>query len=197
MNYRNTHPIGAITKGECATSEDFRKLFTEDMNSLYLLSFLLTASHEQAERCFVAGLADCVDGNPVFKEWARSWARCIIVRNAIRIIAPHTDPVRLAASAPQSKSEDNITRMPLQDTPLASILELEDFERFVYVLSVLERYPAQACAVLLDTSIQTIQETRIGVLQHTADFANRERVRQRGRCQPEREWISREPGQAG
>src|SRR5258707_13897075 len=49
-------------------SNDFRELFTED-NNLYLLSFLLTANCEEAERCFVAGLADCVDGNPVFKVW--------------------------------------------------------------------------------------------------------------------------------
>jgi hypothetical protein len=53
-------------KSEDTTSDDFRKLFTED-NNLYLLSFLLTANCEEAERCFVAGLADCVDGNPCLR----------------------------------------------------------------------------------------------------------------------------------
>jgi hypothetical protein len=88
----------------------------------------------------VAGLADCVDGNPVFKKWARSWARRIIVRNAIRIIAPHISPARSTASASDSAKEDP-PEMPLEESPFASVLALEDFERFVYVLSVLERYP--------------------------------------------------------
>src|SRR6202046_4710337 len=58
-----------------ASSADFCRIFDEDMNDLYLLSFLLTADREKAEQCFVSGLEDAVEGNPVFKEWARSWAR--------------------------------------------------------------------------------------------------------------------------
>ena len=58
------------------------------MNSLYLLSFLLTADREKAEQCFVSGLEDAVEGNPVFKEWARSWARRVIILNAVRVINP-------------------------------------------------------------------------------------------------------------
>jgi hypothetical protein len=62
--------------------------------------------------------------------------------------------------------------MPLEESPFASVLALEDFERFVYVLSVLERYPAQKCADLLGASTQEILETRIRALQHIAEFAN-------------------------
>jgi len=58
------------------------------MNGLYLLSLLLTADREKAEQCFVSGLEDAVDGNPVFKEWARSWARRVIIQNAVRVINP-------------------------------------------------------------------------------------------------------------
>ena len=71
-----------------ANSDDFRRIFDEDMNSLYLLAFLLTADREKAEQCFVAGLEDSVEGNPVFKEWARSWARRAIIQNAVRVINP-------------------------------------------------------------------------------------------------------------
>src|SRR5258708_37227748 len=91
-------------KSEDTTSDDFRKLFTED-NNLYLLSFLLTANCEEADRCFVAGLADCVDGNPVFKEWASSWARSIIVHNAIRILRPHTVPEKPQQRGPNSQTK--------------------------------------------------------------------------------------------
>ena len=165
MNCRDTG-----SKRDYATSEDFRKLFTEDVKSLYLLSFLLTANHEEAERCFVAGLADCVDGNSVFKEWANTWARDIIVRNATRIVTSHVRPAAPAASASRLAKEDNSPTIPLRDAPFASVLALEDFERFVYVLCVLERYPDQNCAVLLGTSIQEIREARIHALQHIAEF---------------------------
>jgi hypothetical protein len=163
-------------KSEDATSDEFRKLFTEG-NNLYLLSFLLTANCEEAERCFVAGLADCVDGNPVFKEWASSWARNIIVHSAIRIIAPHVSPARSVASGSHSANE-NLPKTPLHNSPFASVLELEDFERFVYVLSVLERYPTRKCAVLLGTSSQQIVETRTRALQHLAEFAKRRPLHQ-------------------
>src|SRR5258708_27899721 len=71
-----------------ASSADFRQIFHEDMNGLYLLSFLLTADREKAEQCFVSGLEDAVDGSPVFKEWARSWARRAIIPNAVSGMNP-------------------------------------------------------------------------------------------------------------
>src|SRR6266852_9979915 len=71
-----------------ATSDDFQKIFHEDMSGLYLLSFLLTADRQKAEQCFVSGLEDAVQGNPVFKEWARSWARRQIIQSAVRVIKP-------------------------------------------------------------------------------------------------------------
>ena len=57
-----------------ATSEDFDRIFAEDMDRLHQLSFLLTRDQEKAEKCFVTGLEDSVKSNRVFREWARSWA---------------------------------------------------------------------------------------------------------------------------
>src|SRR5271163_1608546 len=67
---------------------DFCRLFEQDMSRLYLLSFLLTADHETAVKCFVSGLEDCQKASTVFKEWTESWARRTIVQNAIRMIQP-------------------------------------------------------------------------------------------------------------
>jgi hypothetical protein len=44
---------GAITY---AAAADFGEVFTEEMHSLYLLSFLLTADKDKAEQCIVGGL---------------------------------------------------------------------------------------------------------------------------------------------
>src|SRR6204780_5772361 len=82
----------AISKSYDATIEMSRKLVSESMSCLYLLSLLLTGNRKDARRCFVAGVAGCVDGNRVFKKWATSWARGIIGRSAIRIGSPHYGP---------------------------------------------------------------------------------------------------------
>jgi hypothetical protein len=170
MTYLNTHRIPESGQGEYATAEDFRELFTEDPNGLYTLSFLLTANHEKAEQCCVAGLDDCVDGNAVFQEWAGLWARRVIVRNAIRIIAPHKGQPQPTQSPHQPAGKRNVLEMPVQDVPFASILRLNDFERFVYVLSVIERFSDQECVVLLGISLKEMRETRAIAVQHVSDF---------------------------
>jgi hypothetical protein len=38
-----------------ATATDFCEIFTEEMHSLYLLLFLLTADKDKAEQCFIGG----------------------------------------------------------------------------------------------------------------------------------------------
>ena len=74
-----------------ASHEDFHTIFNEDLQELYQLSLLLARDPAKAERCLVSGLEDCVTGNRVFREWARSWAKRTIVQNAFRELNP--DPV--------------------------------------------------------------------------------------------------------
>ena len=71
-----------------ATREEFLKIFDEDMNGLYQLAFLLTGDHQKGERCFVAGIEDCGKENRIFREWARAWAKRVIVEKAIRELHP-------------------------------------------------------------------------------------------------------------
>ena len=170
MTCLNTHRIPESGRSGYATAEDFRELFTEAPNGLYMLSLLLTANHEKAEQCFVAGLQDCADGNTVFREWAVMWARRVIVRNAIRIMTPHNGLPQLTQSAHQSAGNRRVLEMLVQDVPFASILSLNDFERFVYVLTVIERFSDQECVVLLGISLKEMRETRATAVQHVSDF---------------------------
>src|ERR1700675_3929593 len=85
--------------GPYASKQDFGQIFHEDMKALYLLSFRLTADREKPEQCFVSGLEDAVEGNPVFKEWARSWARRAIILNAVRAINPRPEGSQRPSSA--------------------------------------------------------------------------------------------------
>ena len=166
-----TKPLSAeaILKSHDATIEMSRKLLTDGMSGLYLLALLLTGNRKDARRCFVAGVAGCVGGNRVFKKWATSWARSIIVHNAIRIRSPHFGPPRSEGSVLRSATDHMLPNNDLRYGPLASVLALGDFERFVFVLSVLERYTDQECLGLLKSSLQEIEETRCRALQHLAE----------------------------
>lgn len=147
-----------------ASSADFCRIFDEDMNDLYLLSFLLTADRETAEQCFVSGLEDAVEGNPVFKEWARSWARRAIIQNAVRAINPR--PVERGGSSRSTSVDNRDKALPPQlQVEIAGVLGLEPFDRFVYVMTVLERYSDHECSLLLSCARREVLAARTRGLQ--------------------------------
>ena len=147
-----------------ASSTDFRQIFDEDMNSLHLLSFLLTADRAKAERCFVSGLEDAINGNPVFKERARSWARRVIIQNAVKLINP--EPINGSAqSSPASVNSNGKTLPAAKKVEIAAVLGLEPFERFVYVMTVLERYSDQDCSLPLGFTWRVVLAARSRALQ--------------------------------
>src|SRR5258708_3401627 len=93
-----------------ATQADFRRVFQEDMNRLYLLSFLLTGERDLAEQCFVSGLKMSSEGNPVFKEWVTSWARRTIILTAIRMVRPRLGDPQRSSVPPKSAGPSAISR---------------------------------------------------------------------------------------
>jgi hypothetical protein len=153
-------------KSDYATCEDFCRLFATNLNRFYLLSLLLTANPEKAEQCFVAGLDDCVNGISVFQESADWWARRVIVRLAVRLIQPRRGDTAARLCASCREDENNLPGMALQELPFAGVLALEDFERFAFVLSVLEGYPDRSCAILLGASRPELREARGRAFNH-------------------------------
>jgi hypothetical protein len=151
-------PITSPTK--YASSGDFRRIFHEESDSLYRLSFLLTADREKAEQCFVSGFEDSLSGSPVFKEWAHSWARRAIIQNAVRVINPRP----MEEHTPSSFNSGGKT-MTAEQAEVAAVLDLGPFERFVYVMSVLERYSDQDCSVLLGCAQRDVIAARIRAVQ--------------------------------
>jgi hypothetical protein len=154
---------------------DYCKIFTEEMHCLYLLSFLLTADPDKAEQCFVRGLGACVEGIGVSTEWAHSWSRRTIFKNAIEMIMPapeRMDSVSLI-------SFDSVAVIGFQGSPtsgkrnpFAAILALGAFERFVFIMSVLERQSDEDCSTLLACSrrdIMIARELALTRLAHSGD----------------------------
>jgi DNA-directed RNA polymerase specialized sigma24 family protein len=148
-----------------ATATDFCRIFADDMDRLYRLSLMLTADPELSEKCFVRGLEDARNGNPVFKEWAQSWARRTVIVNAIRAIGPRADG---DSSQAANRTPRVSSGLPAE---LDAVMKLDTFERFVFVMSVLESYPERDCRLLLGCSSQDVVQARTRALKHLADIA--------------------------
>ena len=166
MNCQQRNQVEKVQDNQYASMEDFCRVFTEKMDSLYRLAFLLTADHERAEQCFVAGLEDSIQANRVFQSWAHSWAKRTIVQNAIQTFKPRhgitsITGARIHSSVPQFAD----------DLEFCPVLALENFERFVFVMSVLERYSDHECSLLLDCFVHDIREARSRALQQIGDSA--------------------------
>jgi DNA-directed RNA polymerase specialized sigma24 family protein len=145
-----------------ATRTDFCQVFRNEVNSLYLLSLLLTADYAKAEKCFVRGLGDSIESTTVFKQWARSWARRVIIDNAIRLNSPR----------PNGQKFDSNTRVdggPEMRAAFDAVIALPTFERFVFVMSVLERHSLQECSLRLNCTRQEVTTARIRAFERIAN----------------------------
>ncbi len=169
---------------EYATCKDFKQIFTEDMVGLHRLAFLLTADHAKAEQCFVAGLEDSIHGNPVFRQWARAWSKRAIIQSAIKAVGPtpgRRDAIPEAAEAHWQNGDD-------VESIAAVVASWEPFERFVFVMAVLEGYGVRECAALLACPVQDVIAAKSLTLQRLAAQSGTEVV------SPDREYVLRNKG---
>jgi DNA-directed RNA polymerase specialized sigma24 family protein len=153
-----------------ASKGDFCRIFGEHMSGLYLLSFLLTGDEAIAEQCFVGGLHIAQSDNLVFKEWAESWARRAIILNAIRMIRPRLSPADTRAESGRSGGE-----AAAEPSEITRIVRLPPFERFAFVMSVLEGYSDQECSLHLRCTRSEIRAARTRALEQLASWAELDR----------------------
>ena len=90
MDYSDAFPAMNYCK-KYATRDIARRAPAEERTRLYLLSFLLTGDRAKAEQCSTAGLDMSSEDNEAFRDWAHSWARRIVINNALRLIEPHPE----------------------------------------------------------------------------------------------------------
>lgn len=156
---------------EYASCKDFQQIFSEDMVGLHRLAFLLTADEAKAEQCFVAGLDDSIHGNPVFRQWARAWSKRAIIQNAIKMIGP------APARSPQTAEGARNGNSP--EDSVAIVSAWNPFERFVFVMAVLEGYSLRECTAFLACSLQEVIDAKALALQRLAGHPWPEPFRQK------------------
>jgi DNA-directed RNA polymerase specialized sigma24 family protein len=169
---------------EYASCKDFQQIFTEDIVGLHRLAFLLTADHAKAEQCFVAGLEDSIHGNPVFRQWARSWSKRAIIQSAIKAIAPvpTRHGVLPETADAQWQNGDAV------ESIAAVVAGWEPFERFVFVMAVLEGYGLRECAALLACPVPDVIVAKSWAMQRLAGQSAPEIV------SPKADYVRRSQG---
>jgi DNA-directed RNA polymerase specialized sigma24 family protein len=155
-------PITGL-RSDYATRADFCDAFADDTDSLYLLTFLLTANHEAAERYLVATVKQAFKPSTVFKDWVRSWIRRTLITGAITIVFDGSD--RGQASPDSWYPSQGDARFAIN-----AIARVADLDRFVFVMSVLEGYSVHECSLLLSCPPATVIESRARALRDLAEL---------------------------
>jgi hypothetical protein len=153
---------------EYATHSDFCRIYLEQMNSLYLLSLLLTADPQMAEDCFLSGFDDSVSNNSVFKESAHLWARRSIILQAIRLLCPRPNDKNESNEAGLSRLIGNAPAEVQAFPNFGPIVGLNSFERFVFIMSILEKYSAQECSLSLGCFRRDVISARTAAIRNLA-----------------------------
>jgi hypothetical protein len=139
----------------CATASDFCETFNREMSSLYLLALLLTGSDDKAERCFISALDACAEETDVVMTWTSIVTRRAIIEHAIQMIRP----------VPGNEDTFSLISPAAQNSPFAGIRALDTFERFVFVMSILEGWSEQDCALRLRCSRRDVVIARLLALK--------------------------------
>ena len=145
-----------MNRNDYATHSDFCAIFREQLDSLFLLALLLAGNELIAEKCFLAAFDSCTGENRVFKESALCWSRRTIIKSAIRIVLPISGDSSLQHLLGDRNGLDLD-----EDASLKCVQELPLFDRFVFVMSVLEHYSDRECALLLRCACADIPPARM------------------------------------
>jgi hypothetical protein len=163
--FRSNKPKIANFRADYAKRTDFCEVFEQDTRLLYLLAFLLTTNHKESEQCFVLTVEEAFKEQTVFKEWARSWVKRRLIENAIEIVWP--------ASGRNGQDRDlwSAGHVKQGECEIDTVTELDPFERFVFVMSILERHSKWDCSLLLGCNVTKIAQERMKALRRLPDLA--------------------------
>jgi hypothetical protein len=167
----------SIREDTYASMDDFQKLFAKEMTDLFRLALHLTAGAEKAERCLILAMRECLANSAVSKEWALTWARRTVVRNAIRLVlgTGNATPNDIKSEAgPDFRLPSSEYRIEALRDSLA-ILTLPQFDRLVFVICVLEHYSVPDCALLLKRPPKDINDACVRAINWVISAEERHR----------------------
>ena len=133
-----------------ATEDDFNQLFTAEVNDFFRLSLQLTADARKADRCLTLAMKDCSGAKTIFRDFARVWARRMVIRNAIHLLQSIDSDSACDEQSSGLQNENHLKMTPVLGPP--------EFDRLAFVICVLEHFSIQDCALLLRKSPKDVNE---------------------------------------
>ncbi|MBV8672517.1 MAG: hypothetical protein JOZ33_03700 [Acidobacteriaceae bacterium] len=122
---------------------EYWELISGEMNVLYVLSFLLTADKEKAERCLEQALDEFIEGTDDFIDWARTRGRDAVLEHAFVTVKPA--PLK---GEDEMDFSDGLFSSPREHL-FGAIAGLPAFERFVFVMTTIYGKSDPECAKFL------------------------------------------------
>ena len=149
----------ASGRGEYASKEEFVSVFEREKPGLQRLALSLTVNSGTAKRCLIRAFRECIASSSVSKEWVHCWTRRLVIRNAINLV------MGPEGVNPNNDADNGLIDFSLGDSRGAcampeAIFNFPKFERFVFIICVLERYSILDCALLLGKSPRDVFEAR-------------------------------------
>jgi DNA-directed RNA polymerase specialized sigma24 family protein len=144
--------------GDMCGQNDFQRLFEDSASQLHWLCYTLTGDEELTSRVFEAALEQSLKGaDGVFREWMLSWARRLTIKVCITLVRPAAVKIvqrpyfsQLMPSGLVSSSDlDDLLSQP-SELLQQQVLQLDNLQRFVFVLRALEGYSRRDTALLLE-----------------------------------------------
>jgi len=154
-----------------ATCADFCEVFQSNDKQFYLLAYLLTADHWEAEECLLIAMDESFNERNVFRGWQQSWSKRCVIRKALSAISS-------GSRRGDQQLQGGVQRLLELElgTLLATVVRLEPAERVVFVATVLERYSVQECGLLLGRPPESVKKLKLQAIGHLSEFVG-ERIR--------------------
>jgi hypothetical protein len=115
----------------------------------------------------------------------------VIIQNALRTVGPHPNKESTLASGPTEMND----KMPAERVEIAAVLGLQAFDRFVFVMSILEDYSDHDCSILLGSTRRDVLAARVRALQKIGSATEFFRAQKENREIPARTAVDhRESG---
>jgi DNA-directed RNA polymerase specialized sigma24 family protein len=139
-----------------AAAQDFERLFAKESIDLLALALHLTTDAEKAERCVILAMRDCVFRSSISNNRIHTWARRMVMRNAIRLVWGTPNDILGESGFEFHLQPSDFPLEALRDS--VAILTLPDLDRLAFVICVLERYSILDCALLLGRAPQEVYD---------------------------------------
>lgn len=166
---RTWPPENAMTRKVDSECEAIGKVFSSELQKLYLLAHILTGSPDAASECIVEAFERLKESFLASPDFAYEAAKVATIRASLRRVAPEIRHLAFQETTAQGRARDlslphRDLEITCRENLLRSILQLNAFHRAVVLLRLYERYRIYAVSLLLRIPASAVQQGLVKAL---------------------------------